>query len=69
MSAATGDWPGWPRVEVARRPECHVPGEKTVLACVTSSQRLRSRSGYRKGPSFALFPGVILGVVGGLDHT
>ena len=36
MSAATGDWPGWPPVRVARQPEHQVWGESTTLVSIIS---------------------------------
>lgn len=38
MSAATGDWPGWLSIQVAKQPECEVWGKRTQLVSNTSQK-------------------------------
>lgn len=85
MSAATGDWPGWLAVKVARRPEHQVWGEREG-----ERERERIRKGawgispgqvrwvlgrvhcshFRGGPGLLWFPGHRRGFgVGGRNHN
>lgn len=54
MSAATGDWPGWPPVKVAKRPEqqglerkelVHMASQKGTWGVSPGQERWRLRTG------------------------
>lgn len=67
MSAATGDWPGWLLVKVARRPEHQVWGERERenqeggLGCLPRASEVGAGEGtllsLQRGPGLLWFPG------------